>query len=132
MKSLKAEKDIPKGSKIIQFSPFLDEEGLIRSKGRTGKNQLDFNAKHPILPHWKHHTIELSLRNEDKDNQHEGTEHVGNIVQQKMWILGKRLKINQEQVRYLQKGQSSNDSTSNGRSTRRAVRCLNSLYKCWS
>ena len=49
MKSLKAEKEIPKGSKILQFSPFLDEEGLIRSKGRIGKSQLEFNAKHPIL-----------------------------------------------------------------------------------
>ena len=37
MQSLKAEKEIPKGSKILQFSPFLDEEGLIRAKGRIGK-----------------------------------------------------------------------------------------------
>ena len=28
MKSLKAEKEIPRGSKILQFSPFLDEEKL--------------------------------------------------------------------------------------------------------
>ena len=90
MKSLKAEKEIPKVSKILQFFPFLDEEGLIRAKGRIGKSQLDFNAKHPILLHWKHHAVELFLRNEHKDNRHEGTEHVRNIVQQKMWILGIR------------------------------------------
>ena len=36
MKSLKFEKEIPKGSKILQFSPFIDEEGLIRAKGRIG------------------------------------------------------------------------------------------------
>ena len=89
MKSLKAEKEIPKGSKILQFSPFLDDEGLIRTKGRIGKRQLDFNAKHPILLHWKHHAVELFLRNEHKHNQHEGTEHVRNIVQQ-MLILGIR------------------------------------------
>ena len=90
MKSLKAEKEIPKGIKILQFSPFLDEEGLIRAKSRIGKSQLDFNAKHPILLHWKHHEVEFFLRNEHKDYQHEGTEHVRNIVQQKMWILGIR------------------------------------------
>ena len=90
MKSLKAEKEIPKRSKILQFSPFIDEEGLFRAKGRLGKSQLDFNAKHPILLHWKHHAIELFLQNEHKDNQHEGTEHVRNIVQQKMWIQGIR------------------------------------------
>ena len=49
MKSLMAEKEIPKSSKILQISPFLDEEGLIRAKGRIGKSQLDFDAKHPIL-----------------------------------------------------------------------------------
>ena len=51
---------------------------------------MDVNAKHPILLHWKHHAVELFLRNEHKDKQHEGTEHVRNIVQQKMWILGIR------------------------------------------
>ena len=90
IKSLKAEKEIPKGSKILQFLPFLDREGLFRAKGRIGKSQLNFNAKHPILLHWKHHADELFLRNEHRDNQHEGIEHVKNIVRQKMWILGIR------------------------------------------
>ena len=81
MNSLKAEKEIPRGRKILQFSSFLNEE-LIRAKGRIGKSQLSFNAKHPILLHWKHHAVELFLRNQHKDNQHEGTEHVRNIVRQ--------------------------------------------------
>ena len=82
MKSLKAEKEIPKSSKILQFSPFLDEEALICGEGRIGKSYLDFNAKNSILIHWKHHAVEMFLRNEHKNNQHEGTEHVKNIVQQ--------------------------------------------------
>ena len=90
LKSLKVEKEIPKGSKILQFSHFQDDEGLVRAKGRIGKSQLDFNAKHPILLNWKHHAVELLLRNEHKDNQHEDPEHVRNIVQQKMWILSIR------------------------------------------
>ena len=76
MKSLKAEKEIPNSSKILQISPFLDKVGLFRAKGRIGKIQLDFNEKHPFLLHWKHHAIEFFLRNEHKDNQHEGTGHV--------------------------------------------------------
>ena len=90
MKSLKAEKEVPKGNKILQFSPFLDEEGLIRAKGRIGRSLLDFKSKYPILLHWRHDAVELFLRIEHKDNQHEGTDHVRNIVQQKMWILGIR------------------------------------------
>ena len=32
MKSLKAEKEIPKSSKILEFSPFIDQRGLSRAK----------------------------------------------------------------------------------------------------
>ena len=90
MKSLKAEKEIPKNSKILQFSPFIDQRGFIRAKGRIGKNILSFETKHPILSHWKHHVVELFLRNEHTNSHHAGTEHVRNIVQQKFWILGIR------------------------------------------
>ena len=54
MKSLKAEKEIPKNNKILQFDPFLDKEGPIQANGRIDKIKLDFNAKHPILLHRKH------------------------------------------------------------------------------
>ena len=30
----------------------------------------------------------IFLQNENEDNQHEGSEHVRNIIQQKIWILG--------------------------------------------
>ena len=49
MKSLRAEKEIPKNSKILQFSPFIDQQGLIRAQGRIGKSLLNFETKHPIL-----------------------------------------------------------------------------------
>ena len=90
MKSLKAENEILKNSKILQFFPFIDQQGLIRAQGRIGKSQLNFETKHPILLPCKHHVVELFLRNEHKNSHHEGTEHVRNIVQQKIWILGIR------------------------------------------
>ena len=89
MKSLKAGKNISKSSKILQFSPFLDEERLIQAKGRIGKSQLDFNGKHLILLHCKHHSVEKFLRNENKDNQLEDTAHARNFVPY-MWTLGIR------------------------------------------
>ena len=87
IKSLQLETEITKSSKLLQFSAVLDEEGIIRVKGRIGISNLDFNAKHPKLLHWKQHAVELILH---KSNQHEGTEHVRNIVQKKIWILGIR------------------------------------------
>ena len=86
MKSLKTEKEILKNSKILQFSPFIDQQGLIRAQDRIGKSQLNFETKHSILLHWKHHVVELFLQNEHKYSHHEGTEHVRNIVQQKFCI----------------------------------------------
>ena len=83
IKYLKAEKEILKNGKILQFSQFIDQQGLIRAQGRIGKSQLSFETKHPILSHWKHHVIEFFLQNEHKNSHHEGTEHVRNIVEQK-------------------------------------------------
>ena len=88
MISLKAEKKIPKGSEILQLPPFLDEKGFDCAENRIGKSRLDFNAKHPILLHWKHQVVDIFSRNKHKDSQHEGTEYVTNILQQKMRILG--------------------------------------------
>ena len=51
MKSLKAEKEILKNSKILQFSPFIDQQGLIGAQGRIGKSQLNFETKHPVVHH---------------------------------------------------------------------------------
>ena len=89
-KSLKADKEIPKNSKTFQFSPFIDQQGLIRAQGRIGKSQLNFETKQPTLLHLKHHVVELFLRKEHENSHHEGTEHVRNIVQQILWILGIR------------------------------------------
>ena len=90
MKSLMVEKEIPKNSKILQFSPFIDQQELIGAQDRIDESQINFETKHPILLHWKDHLVELFLRNEHKNSHHEGTEHVRNIVQQKFWTLGIR------------------------------------------
>ena len=90
MKSLKVEKEIPNNNKILQFLPFIDQQGIICAQGRIDKSQLNFETKHPILLHCKHHKVELFLQNEHNNSHHEGTEHVRSIVQQKFWILGMR------------------------------------------
>ena len=45
MKSLKAKTEFSEGSKILQFSSFLDEEELIRVKGRIGKKLIGLQCK---------------------------------------------------------------------------------------
>ena len=45
---------------------------------------MNFETKHPILCS----SSNVFLRKVHNNSHHEGTEHVGNIVQQKIWILG--------------------------------------------
>ena len=71
-------------------SHLLSNEGIFLTKGRMGKSPLDFNAKHPMLLHGKHQVVELFLRNDHKKIQHEGIEHIRNIVQQRIWIIDVR------------------------------------------
>ena len=88
--ALTKSQNISNSSKILQFTPFIDANGLIRAKGRLGKSDIDYDTKHPILLHWKHPAVELFLRSEHRRNFHEGTEYVRNVVQQNYWILGIR------------------------------------------
>ena len=53
--------------------PFLDEERTILAKGEIGKYQLDLNANHPALLHWKHQEPEVFFQNEQKTSQFKGS-----------------------------------------------------------
>ena len=90
MKNLRADKPLSKDSKILEFAPFIDSQGLIRAKGRLGKSNLDFSTKHPLLLHWKHYAVELFLRFQHESNAHEGTEYLRNLIQQQVWNIGIR------------------------------------------
>ena len=72
------------------MSPFIEEDGTIRVKGRLKHSNLDYNAKHPILLTAKHPVVQLLLEKAHQDNLHEGTEYVRNMLQQEYWIIGLR------------------------------------------
>ena len=55
--ALQTGKQLPRSSKLLQFDPFLDENGLLRAKGRISKSHLESETKHPILLHWKPHAV---------------------------------------------------------------------------
>ena len=57
-------------------------------KGRQKHSNLAYNAKHPILLTAKHPVVQLLLERAHRDNLHEGTEYVRNLLQQEYWIIG--------------------------------------------
>ena len=73
-KSIANSKEIFKTLKIAKLSPFIEEDGTIRVKGRLKHSNLDYNAKPPILLTAKHPVVQLLLEKAHRDNLHEGTE----------------------------------------------------------
>ena len=89
-KSIGNSKEISKTLNIAKLSPFVEEDGTIRVKGRLKHSNLDYNAKHTILLTAKHPVVQLLLERAHRDNLHEGTEYVRNMLQQEYWIIGLR------------------------------------------
>ena len=89
-KSIANNKKISKTLNNAKFSPFIEENGKIRVKGRLKHSNLDYNAKNPILLTAKHPVVQLLLEKAHRDNLHEGTEYVRNMLQREYWIIRPR------------------------------------------
>ena len=77
-------------SNIAQFCPFLDDQGIMRARGRLSKADFEFDTKHPILLSSKHPATRLMMLKCHLDNFHQGVESMRHELQQKFWILGLR------------------------------------------
>ena len=89
MELLQAKRNIPKTSKLHQLSCYLDEEGLLRIKGRLDNSELSFDSKHPVvLPNcWISRLIVLDYHSSMK---HAGVSTIINAIREKYWILNLR------------------------------------------
>ena len=89
MELLQAKRNIPKTSKLQQLSCYLDEEGLLRIKGRLDNSELSFDSKHPVvLPNcWISRLIVLDYHSSMK---HAGVSTIINAIREKYWILNLR------------------------------------------
>ena len=61
-------------SNIAQLCPFIDNQGLMRTRGRLSKADFEFDTKHPILLPSKHPAIRLMMLKGYLDNYHQGVE----------------------------------------------------------
>ncbi len=87
IQALKKGEACPTSSQLKAFSPFIDGNGLLRAKGRLRKADAPFQLKHPIPLDSKHKVVELYLQKIQKDNHHEGVEHLQSVIQQEFWII---------------------------------------------
>lgn len=87
---------LPRNSKILQLSPFLDSDGLMRVQGRLQNASVNQSQKHPIILPKHHHVTKLIIRRYHQDTLHGGTSLVLATSRQKFWILDARRAIGSE------------------------------------
>ena len=81
-----------KSSKLLNLSPFLDEDGLMRVGGRLGKSKsLPYDTRHPIImPNSDTEVIQSLIRHCHTQNYHCSIIETFYILRQKYYFLGGR------------------------------------------
>lgn len=90
IKHLKKHHCVNPKSKICRFTPFLDNEEIVRVGGRLRHSKFDFNKKHPILLCGKHHLSKLIFRYEHIRQLHAGPQLLLYTVRQIYWVTNAR------------------------------------------
>ena len=83
-------KELSSKSNVAQLCPFIDNQGIMRARGRLSKTDFEFDTKHPIFLPSKHPATRLMMLKCHLDNYHQGVESMQHGLQQKFWILGLR------------------------------------------
>ncbi|XP_074029084.1 uncharacterized protein [Leptinotarsa decemlineata] len=82
-------------SKIYKLSPYLDEYGILRVRGRIDvSNRIEVNAKRPIILPRESHLTTLIIRKYHITFQHKNHESVFNEIRQKYYIPKLRRTLN--------------------------------------
>lgn len=84
---LKNQKTIPKSNRLIALSPWLDENDIIRVRGRLRNSALPFDAKHQILLPHKHKLTHLLIAHVHKECLHGSPKLTESAIRQNYWIV---------------------------------------------
>ena len=74
--NLEKENELDKKDKLLQFTPFLDKDGLIRARVRLRHAKIPYSQKHPIFLESKNYITKLFIEQAHKDCRQFGTEFV--------------------------------------------------------
>ena len=84
-----------------QLSSIRKEDWRIWVKAQLRRSSFDCNAKHLILLTAKHAVLQVPLQRGHRDNLHEGTEYMKNILQHVYWIFELRIALCNIKSRYV-------------------------------
>ena len=84
---------------VSQFGLYLDNNRVLRCKGRLDKSGMEFGTRHPVLLPPKHPFVELIIRDVHERVKHNGIRDTLTTIRERFWIIRGR-----ESVKRLIKG----------------------------
>lgn len=88
--NLKNGKRLNSKSSLLQLSPFLDKDDLIRVGGRLKNSQFNFNKRHPILLPKEGHLTKLIFSTEHQRLLHAGPTLLLGNIRERFWPISGR------------------------------------------
>ena len=73
--------------RVDQFGLYLDDDNVMRCKGRINNSSLLLNSKQPILLPRDHPYVELLILNVHQRIKHSGTNDTLTALRERFWIL---------------------------------------------
>jgi len=80
-------------SRIYQLNPFLDENGVIRSKSRISASNASYNSKYPIILDSNCKLTHLIIDFFHRNMMHAGTHLLLTAIRKKFWIIRCRMTV---------------------------------------
>ena len=89
IQALSNQRSVPKNSKLGKLDPFIDNNGVVRIKGRLQFSDLSYDSKHPvILP--KGHFSKLLVQFQHKFLKHAGVNSIVSSLRTNFYVFGLR------------------------------------------
>ena len=91
IRALRAETELPSGSKLLPLRPKADEDGVLRCDGRLCyADSLPWEARYPIILLRSHWVTKLIIKDTHEQNLHGGTNQVLAQLSARYWIISAR------------------------------------------
>ncbi|XP_059045532.1 uncharacterized protein LOC131841265 [Achroia grisella] len=88
VKALKANKCLKNNSKLIEFNPILDGNGILRIGGRLRHANIDLETKHPAIIPSNTRLADLMIDEAHELTYHGGARLTTAIMRRKYWLVG--------------------------------------------
>lgn len=90
VEALRKGKLLPLSNSLQPLNPFRDADGLLRVGGRLSQSLKNYNFRHPLILHGKHHLTSLIIESEHKRLCHAGPKLTLGSLEDLYHIVGAR------------------------------------------